>query len=86
MSYSKVTLYILNLLRLCNVYDYIFNSLFYDLLQLHLFSLQILHCENTFSAKGLSIDATLLTAVSNRSFALRKYMLFILFLIFLDDG
>ncbi|KAL6429844.1 hypothetical protein ACFW04_007604 [Cataglyphis niger] len=33
--------------------------------ELQLFSLQILHRENTFSAKGLNVDATLLTAVSN---------------------
>jgi len=81
MSYSNVILYILNLLSLYNFNNYIFNlfHLFYDLLQLHLFSLQILHCENTFSAKGLSIDATLLTAVSNRSFGLIKYILFVLF-------
>ncbi|XP_011880401.1 PREDICTED: putative gustatory receptor 28b isoform X1 [Vollenhovia emeryi] len=31
--------------------------------ELHTFSLQILHCKNTFSAKGLTVDATLLTAI-----------------------
>ncbi|XP_014480185.1 PREDICTED: putative gustatory receptor 28b [Dinoponera quadriceps] len=31
--------------------------------ELQLFSLQILHRENTFSAKGLTVDATLLTAI-----------------------
>ncbi|XP_011880406.1 PREDICTED: uncharacterized protein LOC105568937 [Vollenhovia emeryi] len=31
--------------------------------ELRLFSLQIQHCENTFSAKGLTINATLLTAM-----------------------
>ncbi|XP_077272005.1 uncharacterized protein LOC143902727 [Temnothorax americanus] len=31
--------------------------------ELQLFSLQILHRENTFCAKGLSVDATLLTAI-----------------------
>ncbi|KAG5330288.1 GR28B protein, partial [Acromyrmex charruanus] len=31
--------------------------------ELNLFSLQILHCDNTFSAKGLTIDATLLTVM-----------------------
>ncbi|XP_011880403.1 PREDICTED: uncharacterized protein LOC105568936 isoform X2 [Vollenhovia emeryi] len=30
--------------------------------ELHTFSLQILHCKNTFSTKGLTVDATLLTA------------------------
>jgi len=39
------------------------------MLQLQLFSLQILHRENVFSAKGLIVDATLLTAVNERSFA-----------------
>ncbi|XP_024884357.1 putative gustatory receptor 28a, partial [Temnothorax curvispinosus] len=29
--------------------------------ELQLFSLQLSHCENTFSAKGLTVDATLLT-------------------------
>ncbi|KAG5313138.1 GR28B protein, partial [Acromyrmex insinuator] len=33
--------------------------------ELNLFSLQILHCDNTFSAKGLTVDATLLTAEIN---------------------
>jgi len=32
-------------------------------LQLQLFSLQILHRKDTFSVKGLTVDATLLTAV-----------------------
>ncbi|KYN03743.1 Putative gustatory receptor 28b [Cyphomyrmex costatus] len=33
--------------------------------ELNLFSLQILHCNNTFSAKGFTVDATLLTEVSD---------------------
>ncbi|XP_011691366.1 PREDICTED: putative gustatory receptor 28b [Wasmannia auropunctata] len=36
--------------------------------ELQLFSLQLMHCDNTFSAKGLSLDATRLTAVNERSF------------------
>ncbi|KYN14860.1 hypothetical protein ALC57_12969 [Trachymyrmex cornetzi] len=32
--------------------------------ELQLFSVQILHCENTFSAKGLNVDVTLLIAVN----------------------
>ncbi|XP_018369808.1 PREDICTED: putative gustatory receptor 28b [Trachymyrmex cornetzi] len=32
--------------------------------ELQLFSLQILQCDNTFSAKGLTVDATLLTKIS----------------------
>ncbi|KYQ56194.1 Putative gustatory receptor 28b, partial [Trachymyrmex zeteki] len=31
--------------------------------ELNLFSLQILHCDNTFSVKAVTVDATLLTAV-----------------------
>ncbi|XP_011880736.1 PREDICTED: putative gustatory receptor 28b [Vollenhovia emeryi] len=31
--------------------------------ELHLFSLQTLHCKNTFSTKGLTVDATLLTVI-----------------------
>ncbi|KYN03739.1 Putative gustatory receptor 28a [Cyphomyrmex costatus] len=31
--------------------------------ELHLFSLQIMHCSNTFSAKGLSLNATLVRAM-----------------------
>ncbi|XP_011705660.1 PREDICTED: putative gustatory receptor 28b [Wasmannia auropunctata] len=33
--------------------------------ELQLFSMQILHCNNTFSSKGLTVDATLLTAMIN---------------------
>ncbi|XP_028047257.1 putative gustatory receptor 28b [Monomorium pharaonis] len=33
--------------------------------ELQLFSLQIMHCDNTFSAKGLTLDATLITKVNN---------------------
>ncbi|XP_071563979.1 uncharacterized protein [Temnothorax nylanderi] len=40
--------------------------------EMQLFSLQISHCENAFSAKGLTVDATLLTAVSDQSFAFIK--------------
>ncbi|XP_071563949.1 uncharacterized protein [Temnothorax nylanderi] len=36
--------------------------------ELQLFSLQLSHCENTFSAKGLTVDATLLTKVSDQSY------------------
>ncbi|XP_011691283.1 PREDICTED: putative gustatory receptor 28b [Wasmannia auropunctata] len=32
-------------------------------LELQLFSLQLMHCDNTFSAKGLKLDATCLTAI-----------------------
>jgi len=44
----------------------IFKFLFILTLQLHLFSLQILHRKNIFSAKGLTVNASLLTAVSNQ--------------------
>lgn len=40
------------------------------MLQLRFFSWQTQHCESTFSAKGLTVDATLLTAVSNELFVL----------------
>ncbi|KAL0116423.1 hypothetical protein PUN28_009810 [Cardiocondyla obscurior] len=36
--------------------------------ELQLFSMQILHRDNVFSAKGLTVDATLLTGVSDRLF------------------
>ncbi|KYN32902.1 hypothetical protein ALC56_12718 [Trachymyrmex septentrionalis] len=36
--------------------------------ELHLFSLQLMHCDNTFSAKGLSLNATLVRAVSDQPF------------------
>lgn len=39
------------------------------MLQLQLFSMQILQRENEFSAKGLTMDATLLIAVSSRLYA-----------------
>jgi len=61
MSNFNVILYILDLFIYIITFS---NFLFYNL-QLHLFSLQIIHCENMFSAKGLSIDAKLLTAVGN---------------------
>ncbi|XP_011705598.1 PREDICTED: uncharacterized protein LOC105460806 [Wasmannia auropunctata] len=44
--------------------------------ELQLFSLQILHRGNTFSTKGLTIDATLVTTVSNQSFTLIIYCLY----------
>ncbi|XP_071563939.1 uncharacterized protein [Temnothorax nylanderi] len=36
--------------------------------ELQLFSLQIMHCNKTFSAKGLTLGATLVTTVSKQSF------------------
>ena len=35
--------------------------------------MQILHCDNTFSAKGLTVDATLFTTVSDYICSLNKY-------------
>ncbi|XP_011880408.1 PREDICTED: uncharacterized protein LOC105568940 [Vollenhovia emeryi] len=43
--------------------------------ELRLFSLQILHCENTFTAKGLTVDATLLTAMVG---SITTYMLILI--------
>ncbi|XP_011705741.1 PREDICTED: putative gustatory receptor 28b, partial [Wasmannia auropunctata] len=55
--------------------------------ELQLFSLQTMHCKNTFSAKGFNMDATFLTTVSNRAFAfINKMFLFIFFIFVLDDG
>ncbi|TGZ50470.1 hypothetical protein DBV15_04235 [Temnothorax longispinosus] len=42
---------------------------------LQLFSLQILHCKNTFSAKGLTVDAALLTAIAG---SITTYMLILI--------
>ncbi|XP_071563953.1 uncharacterized protein [Temnothorax nylanderi] len=55
------------------VYD-VFNSTSNQQIkyEMQLFSLQLSHCENTFSAKGLTVDATLLTKVSDQSFAFIK--------------
>ncbi|XP_024891992.1 putative gustatory receptor 28b [Temnothorax curvispinosus] len=43
--------------------------------ELQLFSLQILHCKNTFSAKGLNVDATFLATLVG---AITTYMLILL--------
>ncbi|KAL6259642.1 hypothetical protein P5V15_009558 [Pogonomyrmex californicus] len=55
--------------------------------ELQLFCLQILHRKNTFSAKGLTVDATLFAAVSNCSFTLinRIYTMYF-FILFLDGA
>jgi len=57
------------------------------MLQLQLFSLQILHSENIFSAKGFTVDATLFVAVSviNNLFYL-VCLLFRFHVSFLDSG
>ncbi|KAG5328164.1 GR28B protein, partial [Acromyrmex heyeri] len=44
--------------------------------ELQLFSLQILHCKNTFLTKGLAMDATFLTTVINLFTVLIKNVLF----------
>ncbi|XP_071637342.1 uncharacterized protein [Temnothorax longispinosus] len=43
--------------------------------ELQLFSLQILHCENTFSAKGLNVDAQFLTTMAD---TITTYLLIVL--------
>ncbi|XP_071638129.1 uncharacterized protein [Temnothorax longispinosus] len=43
--------------------------------ELRLFSLQILHCKNTFLTKGLTMDATLLTAMAG---SITTYMLILI--------
>jgi len=42
-----------------------FLIIFFNDSQLQLFSLQILHCDNIFSAKGLTVNAKLLATVSD---------------------
>ncbi|XP_018351465.1 PREDICTED: putative gustatory receptor 28b [Trachymyrmex septentrionalis] len=42
--------------------------------ELQLFSLQVMHRKNIFSAKGIIIDATLLTQVNDQSFSFIKSM------------
>jgi len=60
------------------------------MLQLQLFSLQILHQENIFLAKGFTMDAKLLARVSiqlpliNKNLIIKMYLLFIFFILFLD--
>ncbi|XP_018351442.1 PREDICTED: putative gustatory receptor 23a [Trachymyrmex septentrionalis] len=52
--------------------------------ELNLFSLQILHCDNTFSAKGgLTIDATLLTAMVN---SISTYLLILIQFLFMTHS
>ncbi|XP_071637212.1 uncharacterized protein [Temnothorax longispinosus] len=43
--------------------------------ELQLFSLQLSHCKNTFSAKGVTVDATLLTAMTG---GITTYILFLI--------
>ncbi|KYN03746.1 Putative gustatory receptor 28b [Cyphomyrmex costatus] len=56
--------------------------------ELQSFSLQMLHCKNTFSAKGFNVDATFLATVSNRSFPLiiEIYLVCNYFILLSDGG
>ncbi|TGZ50469.1 hypothetical protein DBV15_04236 [Temnothorax longispinosus] len=50
---------------------------------MRLFSLQISHCENTFSAKGLTVDATLLTEIAG---AIITYVLILIQFLFISSS
>ncbi|XP_024872175.1 putative gustatory receptor 28a [Temnothorax curvispinosus] len=51
--------------------------------EMRLFSLQISHCENTFSAKGLTVDATLLTEIAG---AIITYVLILIQFLFISSS
>ncbi|XP_071563947.1 uncharacterized protein [Temnothorax nylanderi] len=51
--------------------------------EMRLFSLQLLHCENTFSAKGLTVDATLLTEMVG---GITTYVLILMQFLFMSSS
>ncbi|XP_024890739.1 uncharacterized protein LOC112466718 [Temnothorax curvispinosus] len=51
--------------------------------EMRLFSLQLSHCENTFSAKGLTVDATLLTEIAG---AIITYVLVLIQFLFISSS
>ncbi|XP_071637223.1 uncharacterized protein [Temnothorax longispinosus] len=51
--------------------------------EMRLFSLQLSHCENTFSAKGLSVDATLLTEMAG---GIITYVLILIQFLFMSSS
>ncbi|XP_071563981.1 uncharacterized protein [Temnothorax nylanderi] len=51
--------------------------------ELQLFSLQLSHCENRFSAKGLTVDATLLTAIVGN---ITTYILILIQFLFMSSS
>ncbi|XP_071563942.1 uncharacterized protein [Temnothorax nylanderi] len=51
--------------------------------EMRLFSLQLSHCENTFSAKGLTVDATLLTEIAG---AIITYVLILIQFLFISSS
>ncbi|XP_071563948.1 uncharacterized protein [Temnothorax nylanderi] len=51
--------------------------------EMRLFSLQLSHCENTFSAKGLTVDATLLTAMVG---GITTYVLILIQFLFMSSS
>ncbi|XP_071563952.1 uncharacterized protein [Temnothorax nylanderi] len=51
--------------------------------ELQLFSLQLSHCENVFSAKGLTVDATLLTAMVG---GITTYVLILIQFLFMSSS
>ncbi|XP_036148061.1 putative gustatory receptor 28b [Monomorium pharaonis] len=53
--------------------------------ELQLFSLQVLHLDNTFSAKGFNVDATFFASVSNLLALINKTYLVNFFILLSDD-
>ncbi|XP_071563946.1 uncharacterized protein [Temnothorax nylanderi] len=51
--------------------------------EMRLFSLQLSHCENTFSAKGLTVDATLLTEIAG---GIITYVLILIQFLFMSSS
>ncbi|XP_024890740.1 putative gustatory receptor 28a [Temnothorax curvispinosus] len=51
--------------------------------EMRLFSLQLSHCENTFSAKGLTVDATLLTEMAG---GIITYVLILIQFLFMSSS
>ncbi|XP_024872176.1 uncharacterized protein LOC112462152 [Temnothorax curvispinosus] len=51
--------------------------------EMRLFSLQLSHCENTFSAKGLTVDATLLTKMAS---GIITYVLILIQFLFISSS
>ncbi|XP_071563960.1 uncharacterized protein [Temnothorax nylanderi] len=66
------------------VYD-VFNSTSNQQIkyEMQLFSLQLSHCENTFSAKGLTVDATLLTKMAG---SIATYLVILIQFLFMSNS
>ncbi|XP_024878644.1 putative gustatory receptor 28a [Temnothorax curvispinosus] len=66
------------------VYD-VFNSTSNQQIkyEMQLFSLQLSHCKNTFSAKGLTVDATLLTKMAG---SIATYLVILIQFLFMSNS